>query len=574
MEDPVHVTLNTSASTMSPCVDTSSGPNRLCACETVPVLRTGFPEDLSKHLLCSKKGGEIDTRHRSTTRNAVGSKNRSMASGGVIPDDTIKITTSDGLPSTTEVREESQKLDTIQVQGTISEDKPVALRTRRCRQQTAPIRINDDGGDSFQERNQDKELIRQLKTKIKEQETSINELSSAVESFLKIQPIVKKLQGNLSKISNQVVPQEQFKVTVSKPEIVKPFTPSLEKSEVMTKHQILMKEWRDSAESALKDYSDQCQIYPGDESYDKLCKTFWKNRHKTESKWNRQMDIMMTGIPDKKSQCHDTRTEPMNHSTTSEKKICKHVAFVAKRSRVTSIDNGSPTYYHSASEHNDSEAESSPPKSDQDSSQDDSSDNSGEEPETPPANFRNRREIFKNRRDSPEDSQESDSGSSSSPSIDYKINRYRGNDSKDKSQGYKKGDNIVAPKFPKTKFPKKDRLEAFARITAAFDQVDPAVYRNPKGKRKTATLYVGNLEFNASEQDLRQALDKIFKKVRVENITIPRVNGRSKYGFIEISWAHCVPLKLADLCIKNSGMIQVNSRRIYFRELRNKGNDQ
>ena len=75
MEDPVHVTLNTSASTMSPCVDTSSGPNRLCACETVPVLRTGFPEDLSKHLLCSKKGGEIDTRHRSTTRNAVGSKN-------------------------------------------------------------------------------------------------------------------------------------------------------------------------------------------------------------------------------------------------------------------------------------------------------------------------------------------------------------------------------------------------------------------------------------------------------------------------------------------------------------------
>jgi hypothetical protein len=118
------------------------------------------------------------------------------------------------------------------------------------------------------------------------------------------------------------------------------------------------------------------------------------------------MDIMMTGIPDKKSQCHDTRTELINHSTTSEKKLCKHVAFVAKRSRVTSIDNDSPTYYHSASEHNDSKAESSPPKSDQDSSQDDSLDNSGEEPETPPANFRNRREIFKNRRDSPDDSQE------------------------------------------------------------------------------------------------------------------------------------------------------------------------
>ena len=119
MEDPVHVTLNTSASTMSPCVDTSSGPNRLCACETVPVLRTGFPEDLSKHLLCSKKGGEIDTRHRSTTRNAVGSKNRSMASGGVIPKDTIKGTFSYCRSLRTEGKEETQQLDPIQIKGII-----------------------------------------------------------------------------------------------------------------------------------------------------------------------------------------------------------------------------------------------------------------------------------------------------------------------------------------------------------------------------------------------------------------------------------------------------------------------
>ena len=70
-------------------------------------------------------------------------------------------------------------------------------------------------------------MIRQLKTKIKEQENSISELSSAVERFLKLQPIVKKLQGNISNISKHVVPK--FKVTVPKiddPEIVKPFTPS------------------------------------------------------------------------------------------------------------------------------------------------------------------------------------------------------------------------------------------------------------------------------------------------------------------------------------------------------------
>jgi hypothetical protein len=51
-----------------------------------------------------------------------------------------------------------------------------------------------------QDQDTDNELIRQLKTKIKEQENSVNELSSAVELFLKIQPIVKKLQGNILKI--------------------------------------------------------------------------------------------------------------------------------------------------------------------------------------------------------------------------------------------------------------------------------------------------------------------------------------------------------------------------------------
>ena len=74
-----------------------------------------------------------------------------------------------------------------------------------------------------------------------EQEYSISELSSAVERFLKIQPIVKKLQMNISKISNHVVPNvDKFKVTVPKigdPEIVKPFTPSLENAEVMRTHQ-------------------------------------------------------------------------------------------------------------------------------------------------------------------------------------------------------------------------------------------------------------------------------------------------------------------------------------------------
>ena len=64
------------------------------------------------------------------------------------------------------------------------------------------------------------------------------------------------------------------------------------------------------------------------------------------------------------------------------------------------------------------------------------------------------------------------------------------------------------------------------------------VHLDPKGKRTTATLYVGTLEFNTSKEDLSELLSTIFKIIRVENITIPRVNGLSKYGFVDISWAH------------------------------------
>ena len=148
----------------------------------------------------------------------------------------------------TEGREESEQLNPTQIQGTIAEDKFVALRTRRCRQETVPISTNDGKGNLFQathqEPNNEGELIRQLKTKIKEQEYSIRELTSAVECFLKIQTIVKKLQVNISKISNHVVPQDKLiKVTVPKindPEIVEPFTTSLKKQVGTTKHKPTM----------------------------------------------------------------------------------------------------------------------------------------------------------------------------------------------------------------------------------------------------------------------------------------------------------------------------------------------
>jgi hypothetical protein len=74
----------------------------------------------------------------------------------------------------------------------------------------------------------------------------------------------------------------------------------------------------------------------------------------------------------------------------------------------------------------------------------------------------------------------------------------------DKSRGYKRG-SYVPPKESE-----KDRAKAKARILKALDQVDLSVHLNPQGKRKTATLYVGSLEYNSSVQDLSESLDKVF----------------------------------------------------------------
>ncbi len=58
----------------------------------------------------------------------------------------------------------------------------------------------------------------------------------------------------------------------------------------------------------------------------------------------------------------------------------------------------------------------------------------------------------------------------------------------------------------------------------------------------------------------------------VEKVTIPCVNGRPKYGFIELSWAQVEMLDITDIMTVYSGVQKVNARRIYFRELRNKSN--
>ncbi len=47
---------------------------------------------------------------------------------------------------------------------------------------------------------------------------------------------------------------------------------------------------------------------------------------------------------------------------------------------------------------------------------------------------------------------------------------------------------------------------------------------------------MGNLEFKASTKDLRDALDTEFDEIRVEDVVIPRKDGRScDYAFVTLS---------------------------------------
>jgi hypothetical protein len=84
---------------------------------------------------------------------------------------------------------------------------------------------------------------------------------------------------------------------------------------------------------------------------------------------------------------------------------------------------------------------------------------------------------------------------------------------------------------------KKDKPEAHERISETLHEVHHSLHFTLQSERNTATLYVRNLEYNTSEQDVRDALNSIFQSIRVERITSPKVQGQSLYCFIKITWA-------------------------------------
>ncbi len=88
-----------------------------------------------------------------------------------------------------------------------------------------------------------------------------------------------------------------------------------------------------------------------------------------------------------------------------------------------------------------------------------------------------------------------------------------------------------------SKAPKKVGAEAQEALTAALDQLPDTIHFDRQGKRTTATLYVGNLEFKASNKELKDALDREFHKIHIEGVVIPRKDGRFRsYAFVTLSW--------------------------------------
>ena len=117
----------------------------------------------------------------------------------------------------------------------------------------------------------------------------------------------------------------------------------------------------------------------------------------------------------------------------------------------------------------------------------------------------------------------------------------------------------------------KVRNEAQERFVDALNQVPDEVHFNLEGQRTTTTLYVGNLDYNSDSKPLHKALQKYFRyRIKVEETLVPENNGKSRgFAFVTLSWAKAANVNPSDICKAYSGMIDVNSRYIYLRELRN-----
>jgi hypothetical protein len=74
-----------------------------------------------------------------------------------------------------------------------------------------------------------------------------------------------------------------------------------------------------------------------------------------------------------------------------------------------------------------------------------------------------------------------------------------------------------------------------------------------------------------SDKELYDALDEYLCTLHVEEVVIPRRDGRSHgYAFVSLSWTEASKVNPSDICSEHSGFIDLNLLQICHRELHSK----
>jgi hypothetical protein len=459
-----------------------------------------------------------------------------------------------GFKQTSETLESNQDLDSggVESKNTIKEDVPVALRTRSRDQLQHPTEAmkNEDLLDRLQIEAELKELLKQLIIQNKNQQDEIREMNSTLKTVLELQiTSIQDVQRNIVAILQEDY-QEKFDnisipSSISDPKIlVNHFSPvtTVTRKEIDASHDAsscdssIHFEPKTTSETKVGEDVNQTT-----EASSRHCTYMVRSdRDQTDKDSEIKSGVHMEEF------CRDTSkgirkmlpTGPLDNSAVSYAKAFKATPRKEKISADTSDS------------FENSEISGSPSASD-----------ASQETEASDESLNGSEDI--SGLSSTEDSE--NDLSSSSPICPKQMLKMQPKSQESQRRSQKKGRYIVPTES------KKVQDKADERIYDALDQVPDEVHFNPEGKRTTKTLYVGNLDYNTDSGHLRKVLRKYFRyRIKVDAVTVPDDNGKSRgYAFVTLSWTKAANVNPSDICKLYSGMIEVNTRYIYLRELRN-----
>ena len=509
-----------------------------------------------------------------------------------------------GFKPTSDILKSNQDLDSggVESKNTTEEDVPIALQPRSKVQLQHPTEAtkNEDLLDRLQIEAELKELLKRLIIQNKKQQDKIQEMSFSLQTVLELQiSIVQDVQRNIEAILQNDESQEKFDKIPSSisdhRKLIKRFKPTGTDADAIHDASSRHFEPKTTSETYVTDDVNQTT-----EASSRHCAfVVGSNRDRTDKD-----SAIKSGVYIKVS-CKDTRkdirkllpTGPLDDSAisnakafmvTPKKKNPKDTSNSVENSEIdgsTSASDAGQETEASDESLNRSEDISELSNSVENSEIGGSSgaSDAGQETEASDESF-NRSEDISELSDI-EDSFDLKTITSffcprqtkkvqpkskeSRQDLSASHSRKSAVDTKPSFHGHirssRKGSYIVPTES------KKVQEEARKRFVDALNQVPDAVHYNLEGQRTTTTLYVGNLDYNADANPLLKTLRKYFRyRIKVDEVIVPENNGKSRgYAFVTLSWAKAANVNPSDICKFHSGMIDVNSRYIYLRKLRN-----